>query len=228
MNFIPDGMKKKNKEAILDLALTQGLIPPFNHNDPDTAIAVMEAVYRGGLRIFEFTNRSEDALDTFLRMVKHARKHMPDLVLGIGTIMNTAQAKAFHAAGAQFIVAPNLNKSVGQYCKKEKLFWCPGASTPSEVITAMELGAALVKLFPAEILGPVFIKALKGPCPWVKVMPSGGVTLDAENIRSWFAAGADCVAIGSNLFTKEIMAAKDYAALEERTRKMLNLIASIK
>lgn len=221
-------MKKKNKETILELALTQGLIPPFNTSDPETAIGVMNAVYKGGLRIFEFTNRSENAIDTFKAMVKHARKHLPDLVLGIGTIMNAKQAKAFHAAGAQFIVAPNLNKGVGQYCKKEKLFWCPGAATPSEVITAMEWGAALVKLFPAEILGPVFIKALKGPCPWVKVMPSGGVTLDPDNIRSWFEAGADCVAIGSNLFTKEIMAKKDFAALEERTRKMLNLIASIK
>lgn len=221
-------MKKKSKEDILELALAQGLIPPFNHNDPETAIAVMEAVHRGGLRIFEFTNRSENALAIFKQMVKHARKHLPDLALGIGTIMTAKQAKAFHVAGAQFIVAPNLNKAVGQYCKKEKLFWCPGAATPTEVITAMEWGASLVKLFPAEVLGPVFIKALKGPCPWVKVMPSGGVTLDPENIRSWFEAGADCVAIGSHLFTKEIMAAKDYAALEERTRKMLNLIASVK
>jgi len=221
-------MKKKNKETILELALTQGLIPPFNTGDAETAIGVMNAVYKGGLRIFEFTNRSENAIDIFKAMVKHARKQLPDLVLGIGTIMNAKQAKAFHAAGAQFIVAPNLNKGVGLYCKKEKLFWCPGAATPSEVITAMEWGASLVKLFPAEILGPVFIKALKGPCPWVKVMPSGGVTLDPDNIRGWFEAGADCVAIGSNLFTKEIMAKKDYAALEERTRKMLNLIASIK
>lgn len=221
-------MKKLSKEAILELALAQGLIPPFNTSDPETAIGVMEAVYKGGLRIFEFTNRSENALDVFKAMVKHARKHLPGLALGIGTIMNAKQAKAFHAAGAQFIVAPNLNKGVGQYCKKEKLFWCPGAATPSEVITALEWGASLVKLFPAEVLGPVFIKTLKGPCPWVKVMPSGGVTLDPENMRAWFEAGADCVAIGSNLFTKEIMAAKDYAALEEQTRKMLNLIASVK
>lgn len=221
-------MKKWNKKRIAAVAFEQGLIPPFHHADADTAIAVVEAAYRGGLRIIEFTNRSDQALKTFTTLARHCTKHLPDLALGAGTIMHVKQAKQFSKAGAQFIVSPVLNKAVGIWCKKESIFWCPGAGTATEATQAYEWDAQLIKLFPAEVLGPTFIKALKAPCPWLPIMPSGGVTLEKKNLKEWFDSGASCVAIGSHLFDKQVMLEKNFGVLEERIHTVLSHIASVR
>lgn len=221
-------MKKLDKEDILLLARVQGLLPPFNHPDETTAKKILKATYDGGLRIIEYTNRSGNALDVFESLVKYVRKELPEMVIGIGTIMNVKQAKQFHKAGAQFIVAPTLNLEVGAYCSKHNLFWCPGAGTATEIVQAHEWGATLVKIFPAEVLGTAFVKALKGPCPWVKVMPSGGVTLDESNLTDWLQSGVECVAIGSQLFSKEIMQEGNMKLLEERIKWLLATIKKIR
>jgi 2-dehydro-3-deoxyphosphogluconate aldolase/(4S)-4-hydroxy-2-oxoglutarate aldolase len=221
-------MKKIKKEQINACIEEQGIIPPFHHTDAQTAVAVTEALYKGGLRIFEFTNRSEGALDVFKAIVAAQPKKYPEMILGAGTIMNVQQAKKFYKAGARFIVAPTLSKAVGSWCKKENVFWCPGVGTATEAVQAHEWGAGLVKLFPAEVLGPLFIKALKAPCPWLKVMPSGGVTLDKENLRHWFQSGATCVAIGSNLFDQSIMSRGDFDALSQRMKTILQHIREVR
>jgi 2-dehydro-3-deoxyphosphogluconate aldolase / (4S)-4-hydroxy-2-oxoglutarate aldolase len=221
-------MKRYSKKEILKVANEQGLLPPFNHPDETAAKKLLDAIYAGGLRIIEFTNRTENALEVFKALVKHADKNLPGLIIGIGTIMNAKQAKQFYKAGAQFIVAPVLTKEVGDYCVKNDILWVPGAATPTEIIQAHEWGADFVKIFPAEVLGPAFIKALKGPCPWVKVMPSGGVTLEEENLRQWFATGVECVAIGGQLFSKEIMQDKNYTLLTERIKWLLTTIAAVR
>ena len=216
------------KEVIMKLAVAQGLLPPFNHINLKTAQQLLDAIYAGGLRIIEFTNRSPNALDVFTSLIKYADKKLPDLVIGVGTIMNAKQAKQFHKAGAQFIVAPTLNLEVGAYCSKHDLFWCPGAGTATEIVQGHEWGASLVKIFPAEILGPAFVRALKGPCPWTKVMPSGGVTQDENNLREWFKSGVECVAIGSQLFSKEIMEEGNMLLLQERVGWLLETIKNIR
>lgn len=221
-------MKQLTKEEILQLATAQGLVPPFNHPDENRAKQILHAIYDGGLRIIEYTNRSANALDIFESLVKYAHKNLPGLVIGIGTIMNEKQAKQFHKAGARFIVAPTLNLSVGAYCSKHELFWCPGAGTATEIVQAHEWGASLVKIFPAEIVGPSFVKALKGPCPWTRVMPSGGVTLDESNLREWFNSGVECVAIGSQLFSSEIMQDGNMALLQERIQWLLKTIKQVR
>jgi 2-dehydro-3-deoxyphosphogluconate aldolase/(4S)-4-hydroxy-2-oxoglutarate aldolase len=221
-------MKRLTKEEIFQLAATQGLLPPFNHTDEKVAIKILDAIYAGGLRIIEFTNRSENALAVFKSLVKHTEKNLPGLVLGIGTIMNAKQAKQFYKAGAQFIVAPILTKEVGDYCVRNEILWIPGAATPTEIVQATEWGSDLVKIFPAETLGPSFVKALRGPCPWVKVMPSGGVTLDEENIRQWFTSGVVCIAIGSLLFSKEIMQDGNFELLTQRIEWLLSTIKNVR
>lgn len=221
-------MKKLTREDIIEIATSQGLLPPFNHQDEKTAINVLGAIYEGGLRIIEFTNRSGNALEVFKALVKYRNRHLPDLVLGIGTIMNLKQAKQFYKAGAQFIVAPTLSKSVGAFCSKNELLWIPGAATPTEIIQASEWGAGIVKLFPADTLGISFIKAFRGPCPQVKLMPSGGVTMEKENIREWFAAGVVCIAIGSQLFSKEIMQDGNFELLKQRIAGLLETIREVK
>jgi len=221
-------MKRLSKKHILEVARSQGLLPPFNHTDESIAKKILDAVYAGGLRIIEFTNRSENALPVFKSLVKHAEKNLPGLIVGIGTIMSVKQAKQFYKAGAQFIVAPVLTKEVGEFCVKNEVLWVPGAATPTEIVQAHEWGADLVKIFPAEVLGPAFVKALKGPCPWVKVMPSGGVTLEEDNLRQWFATDVECVAIGSLLFSKEIMQDRNFTLLTERIKWLLGTIADVR
>ena len=221
-------MKRISKKEVFELAQSQGLLPPFNHTDEGAAKKILDAIYAGGLRIIEFTNRSENALPVFKSLIKHAEKNLPGLVIGIGTIMSAKQAKQFYKAGAQFIVAPVLTKEVGEYCVKNEILWVPGAATPTEIIQAYEWGADLVKIFPAEVLGPAFVKALKGPCPWIKVMPSGGVTLEEENLRQWFATGVECVAIGSLLFSKEIMQDRNFTLLTERIKWLLSTITAVR
>ena len=221
-------MKRLSKKHILEVAKSQGLLPPFNHPDASVAKKILDAIYAGGLRIIEFTNRSENALSVFKSLIKHAEKNLPGLIVGIGTIMNAKQAKQFYKAGAEFIVAPVLTKEVGEFCVKNDVLWVPGAATPSEIVQAHEWGADLVKIFPAEVLGPAFVKALKGPCPWVKVMPSGGVTLEEENLRQWFATDVECVAIGSQLFSKEVMEDRNFTLLSERIKWLLGTIADVR
>jgi 2-dehydro-3-deoxyphosphogluconate aldolase/(4S)-4-hydroxy-2-oxoglutarate aldolase len=213
-----------NRIDIFQLAGAQGLIPPFNHTNAEAAKHILTAAYAGGLRIIEFTNRSPNALEVFEELVNYVDKKLPGMVLGAGTIMNEQQANQFFKAGAKFIVSPVLTKTVGDFCNENKVFWCPGAATPTEVIQAHEWGADLVKIFPAEILGPSFVRALRGPCPWVKVMPSGGVTTDANNLKQWFEAGVVCVAVGSQLFTKEIMQDGNYNLLTSRIDSLLTAI----
>src|SRR4030081_2666284 len=133
-------MKKLKKEEIFQLASAQGLLPPFHHPDEKIAEKILDPVYAGGLRIIEYTNRSENALKVFESLAKHTKKKLPGLVLGVGTIMTVKQAKQFYKAGAQFIVAPVLNMKVGKFCADHDLFWCPGAATPTEIIQAHELG----------------------------------------------------------------------------------------
>lgn len=221
-------MKRLSKKHILEIAGSQGLLPPFNHTDESTAKKILDAVYAGGLRIIEFTNRSENALPVFKSLVKHAEKNLPGLIVGIGTIMSAKQAKQFYKAGAQFIVAPVLTKEVGEFCVKNEVLWVPGAATPTEIVQAHEWGADLVKIFPAEVLGPAFVKTLKGPCPWVKVMPSGGVTLEEDNLRQWFATDVECIAISSLLFSKEIMQDRNFTLLTERIKWLLGTIADVR
>jgi len=221
-------MKPLSKEEILQLATAQGLLPPFNHPDEKKAKLILEAAYAGGLRIIEYTNRSSNALDVFESLAAYAQKKLPGMILGIGTIMNEKQAKQFHKASARFIVAPTLSLDVGAYCSKHDLFWCPGAGTATEIVQAHEWGATLVKVFPAEILGPAFIRAIKGPCPWTKLMPSGGVTLEENNLREWLKSGVECVAIGSQLFSKEIMQDGKMELLKERIEWILETIKKVR
>jgi len=188
----------------------------------------LEALHAGGIRVVEFTNRTAAALDVFRVLVGEAATRLPELVLGAGTIIDRGQAEAFYAAGARFLVAPCLDEEVGRYCAERTLPWCPGTGTVSEMIRADRLGAALIKVFPADALGgPAFIKAVRGPCSGLRLMPSGGVGLDEANLRGWFAAGVFCVGIGSNLVDAETLAAGRFDELTDRTRRLVTLLAEI-
>jgi 2-dehydro-3-deoxyphosphogluconate aldolase/(4S)-4-hydroxy-2-oxoglutarate aldolase len=214
--------------AIAERLHRQKVLPLFTCRDAATGLATLEALWQGGIRVVEFTNRSVEALDVFRELAVAAAERLSGLVLGAGTIMDRDQAEAFHAAGARFIVAPHLDPEVGRWCVERGIPWCPGTGTVSEMVAATRLGAAVVKVFPADALGgPAFIKAVRGPCPDLRLMPSGGVTLDEANLRAWFAAGVHCVGMGSHLVDAATLADGRFADLADRTRRLMTILAGI-
>jgi 2-dehydro-3-deoxyphosphogluconate aldolase / (4S)-4-hydroxy-2-oxoglutarate aldolase len=218
-------MKKYSKEKISLLLEKQGVLPMFSHEDENIAGSLLQALYLGGVRVVEFTNRSPHALKVFRTLKKSAAKHMPGLIMGAGTIMNTKAAMAFCGEGADFIVAPVIDKMLAKFCLKENILWCPGAATLTEIVYAHELGAGLVKIFPAKQLGgPDFVKAILAPCPWIKIMATGGITTERMDLEAWFKSGVRCVGIGSHLFPADLIARGEYELISVRIKEILNLI----
>ena len=210
------------RDEIIARLAAQRALPLFTCSDAGAGMKVLGALDGAGLRVVEFTNRSASALDVFAELVRRAATAFPAMILGAGTILDVAQAKAFHAAGAAFLVAPHLDEEVGKWCAGRDLAWCPGTGTVTEMIRADRLGAAVIKVFPADALGgPAFLKAVRGPCPDLRLMPSSGVTSDPENLAGWFAAGAHCVGIGSQLIDPKDVAAGRFDDLAARARALV-------
>jgi 2-dehydro-3-deoxyphosphogluconate aldolase / (4S)-4-hydroxy-2-oxoglutarate aldolase len=222
-------MKPHSKEKIIGLLEHQGILPMFSHEDENISHSLLRAAYEGGAKLVEFTNRSYHALKVFKALKKTASREMPGLIMGAGTVMNAREARAFVKAGADFIVAPVLDKGVAKFCAGEKILWCPGAATLTEIVYAHELGAGLVKIFPAmQLGGPDFVRAILGPCPWIRLMATGGITTDEENLRSWFKAGVQCVGIGSHFFSGNIIEQGDYAQITAKIKQSLQFVQSIR
>lgn len=221
-------MTDTNRTAVAAALATQRVLPLFTCTDPVIGVRVLEALHAGGMRLVEFTNRSAAARDVFAALVAAARTRFPDLVLGAGTIIDRDQAASFHEAGAAFVVAPHTDEEVGAYCRERDLLWCPGAGTVTEMVRAHRLGAAVIKVFPADTLGgPAFVKAVRGPCPWLSLMPTGGVKIDAANLTDWFAAGVHCVGMGSNLVDAAAVAAGRFDDITARTRTLVEILSRI-
>lgn len=204
-----------------------GMVPVFYHNDLETAKQVVKACYEGGVRVFEFTNRGDFAQDVFGELVKWSAKNCPDMILGIGSIVDAGTASLYLQLGANFVVGPLLNPDIFKVCNRRQVAYIPGCSTVSEVGYAQELGAEIVKVFPGDVVGPDFVKGLKAPMPWSNIMVTGGVTTAEENLSKWFAAGVSCVGIGSNLFPKNVIADKDWGQITKLSEQVLSIIANL-
>jgi len=216
----------------IDIALKMresGAIPLYYNPDLEVMKDVISACYRGGMTIFEFTNRGDLAHELFAELVKWSREEMPDLILGVGTVVDAGTCSLYIQLGAKFIVSPLLNEEMARVCNRRKVLWMPGCATASEINKAEELGAEVVKLFPGPTVGGAkFMKAYLGPCPWSNIMPSGGVSPTQENLTEWFEAGAFCVGMGSQLISSEIINKKDYKKLEELSRFAMDIIGELK
>jgi 2-dehydro-3-deoxyphosphogluconate aldolase/(4S)-4-hydroxy-2-oxoglutarate aldolase len=216
----------------LDVALKMrevGAIPLFYNPDVEICKEVISACYRGGMTLFEFTNRGTFAHELFAELSKWARAKMPDLVLGVGTVVEPGTCSIYMQMGASFIVSPLLNEEMARTCNRRKVLWIPGCATVSEINKAEELGAEVVKLYPGPTVGgSKFLEAYLGPCPWSNIMPSGGVSPTEEDLTDWFSAGAFCVGMGSQLISSEIIRNKDYQKLETTSREALDIIRKIR
>ncbi|WP_234734857.1 beta/alpha barrel domain-containing protein [Tellurirhabdus bombi] len=193
-------MSRFSSEEIVTKCRRSPIVPVFYHADAAHAKTLVGACYEGGLRVFEFTNRGEAALSVFKELVAFAKESCPDLALGIGTILTPEDAELFIEAGADFVVQPVTTIAVGEVCHKHGIPWMPAGSTLNEIYQATLLGAKLVKVFPGNVVGPGFIRAIKGPMPQLQLMVTGGVEPTADSLNSWFRAGVTCVGIGSQLF----------------------------
>ncbi|MEN9918838.1 MAG: hypothetical protein RL662_1274 [Bacteroidota bacterium] len=204
--------------------LSTGMVPVFYHNDIEVSKQVLKACYEGGVRVFEFTNRGDFAHEIFEQLIKWAATECPDMILGIGSIVEAGTASLYLQLGANFVVGPLLNPDVFKVCNRRQVAYVPGCGSISEVGYAQELGAEFVKLFPGDVLGTAFVKGLKAPMPWSKVMITGGVTPTEDNLNKWFDAGADCVGMGSNLFPKDVIAAKEWHKITELCKYTFSIL----
>lgn len=218
-------MAQFNKIQVLQAILATGMVPVYYHADAEIAKRVVKACYDGGVRAFEFTNRGDFASEVFIELMKYARRECPELILGVGSIVDAPTAALFLQYGANFVVGPYLNPEVARLCNRHLVPYTPGCGSVTEIGTAHELGCDLVKIFPAgNVGGPSFVKNIKAPLPWTLVMATGAVEPTEENLTAWFKAGVACVGMGSKLFPKETVAAGDWEAIAEKCRYSLDII----
>ena len=198
------------------------IMPLFYHADLDRAKSLMKVCYDAGLRVIEFTNRAAYAIDVFAPLNLYVKKELPGMRLGIGTVTDVGTAALYLQYGADFIVMPTLQPEVIAVCNKRKVLCIPGCGSVSEISKAEELGCELIKLFPGNHYGPGFIKDILGPMPWCSILVSGGVEPTKESIQSWLRSGAKCLALGSKLFTAEVLAGNENEKLESNIKDCLN------
>ena len=205
-----------------------GLVPLFFNDDIEVSKKVLKACYDGGARLLEFTARGDFALEIFTALTKYAIEALPGMIMGVGSVTDGAAASQYMLNGANFVVTPVLREDIAMVCNRRKVLWSPGCGSLTEIAKAEELGCEIVKLFPGGIYGPNFVKAIKGPCPWTSIMPTGGVAPTRENLEAWFDAGVTCVGMGSKLIAKNADGKYDYEKIERTTREALQIIEDIR
>lgn len=203
------------------------VIPLFYEANTETARKLVDACFEGGARVIEFTNRGDQAEKVFIDLIAYCQREYPSLALGIGSIATAAQATRFMDLGAHFLVSPFLDEDVAKACAARNVLWTGGSATLTEMNTAHKWGVPLMKAFPGNLLGPDFIKAAKAPCPWLKIMPTGGVKPEKENLEKWFKSGAVCVGMGSKLFVKDVRGVFDYPKIAGMVKSSIAIAQSV-
>ena len=218
-------MARFNKMQVLDAIVSTGMVPVYYNKDVEIAKQVVKACYEGGVRAFEFTNRGDFAHEVFAELIKFATKECPELVLGVGSIVDAGTASLYLQLGANFVVGPLFNPEIAKVCNRRLVPYTPGCGSVSEIGFAQEVGCDLCKIFPAgNVGGPSFVKNIKAPMPWSMIMATGAVEPTEENLAAWFKAGVTCVGMGSKLFPKEMIAAGNWEAISTLCRDALATI----
>ncbi|MDD2436384.1 MAG: bifunctional 4-hydroxy-2-oxoglutarate aldolase/2-dehydro-3-deoxy-phosphogluconate aldolase [Massilibacteroides sp.] len=222
-------MARFNKIQVLSAIINTGMVPVYYHGDIETAKQVLKACYAGGVRAFEFTNRGDFAQEVFGELIKFATKECPEMIVGIGSIVDAPTAALYIQLGANFVVGPLFNPEVAKICNRRLIPYTPGCGSVSEIGFAQEVGCDLCKIFPAgNVGGPSFVNNMKAPMPWSMIMATGAVEPTEENLSAWFKAGVTCVGMGSKLFPKETIAAKDWDTISRLCQEALSIIQKYK
>ena len=222
-------MAKYDRMAVLNAIFDTGVIPVFYHKDAGTTINIIKACAAGGARVVEFTNRGDMAHQVFAEAMRHVIDNDIDVILGVGSIADAPTAALYIANGANFVVGPLLNPEVARLCNRRKIPYSPGCGSVTEIAQAEELGVEIVKVFPgSEVGGPAFVKSVLGPCPWTRIMPTGGVDATRQSLEAWFKSGVACVGAGSKLITKELVDAGDFDGLTQKVAQTVDWIREIR
>ncbi|WP_026753607.1 bifunctional 4-hydroxy-2-oxoglutarate aldolase/2-dehydro-3-deoxy-phosphogluconate aldolase [Sediminibacter sp. Hel_I_10] len=221
-------MAKYTRLEVAEVMKQSGMVPLFYNSDVEISKKVIKACYDGGARLLEFTARGDFAHEVFGELNKYVLKELLGMIMGVGSVTDAAAASRFMSLGANFIVTPVLREDIAIVCNRRKVLWSPGCGTLTEICRAEELGCEIVKLFPGDIYGPNFVKAIKGPQPWTSIMPTGGVSPTKENLEAWFKAGVTCVGMGSKLINKDADGNYDLAKIQADTKAALDIINSVK
>jgi 2-dehydro-3-deoxyphosphogluconate aldolase/(4S)-4-hydroxy-2-oxoglutarate aldolase len=222
-------MQAVDRLTVLTAMMDQAIIPVFY--DPETEVCrnVIQACANGGARCIEFTNRGDFAAHVFLDLARHFAAADRSVILGVGSIVDAPTAALYIAGGARFVVGPLLNAEVARLCNRRGIPYSPGCGSATEIGDAQELGCEIVKVFPgASVGGPDFVRSVLGPMPWTRIMPTGGVDASEASLRQWFGAGIVACGIGSNLITRDLLRARDYAGIEARVREAVALARRIR
>jgi 2-dehydro-3-deoxyphosphogluconate aldolase/(4S)-4-hydroxy-2-oxoglutarate aldolase len=218
-------MARFSRLEVLNTVIDTGLVPVFYNPDVETAENVAQACAAGGAKVLEFTNRGDFAPEVFKELSRYLAQEHPEIILGVGSVIDEPTAALYIAYGTNFVVGPVLNKAVASLCNRRKVAYMPGCGSASEISYAEELGVEIVKIFPGSAVGgPPFVKAVLGPCPWTRIMPTGGVDATQESINAWFEAGVACVGMGSKLIRKDLVAAGNWAEITATVRQVLDWI----
>jgi len=222
-------MARYSRLDVLNTIVELGLVPVFYNPDLEIAKQIVSACRAGGARVVEFTNRGDFAFQVFAGLSEHVAEAEPGVVLGVGSVIDAPTAALYISAGANFVVGPVLNPEVARLCNRRKVAYVPGCGSASEISQAEELGVEIVKVFPGRSVGgPGFVRAVLAPCPWTRIMPTGGVDATEENIRAWFEAGVACVGMGSRLITKDLVAAGDFEGISRKAAQVLAWIRDVR
>ncbi|MFI3318558.1 MAG: bifunctional 4-hydroxy-2-oxoglutarate aldolase/2-dehydro-3-deoxy-phosphogluconate aldolase [Rikenellaceae bacterium] len=222
-------MARFSKTEVMSAIAATGIVPVFYNKDKEISKSVLKACYDGGIRVFEFTNRGDFASEVFIELIKFAEKECPEMILGIGSIVDAPTAALYMQYGANFIVGPYLNADVAKVCNRHLVPYTPGCGSVTEIGFAQELGCDLTKVFPAgNVGGPSFIKNVKAPLPWSNIMATGAVEPTEENLTAWFKAGVFCVGMGSQLFPSDVVKAGDWKKVSQMCEYALSIAKSVR
>ena len=221
-------MAKFDQLAVWNKMQETGMVPVFYHKEANVAQQVVKACYEGGVRVFEFTNRGDFAHEVFAEVIRFSRAECPELALGVGSVIDAPTAALYLQLGADFVVGPMFNAEISRVCNRRSIPYIPGCGTVSEVSLAQETGCQICKIFPGDVLGPKFVKGLRAPMPWSKLMVTGGVEPTEENLSAWFRAGVFCVGMGSKLFPSSTIADSDWTGITDKCRETLAIIQKIR
>jgi 2-dehydro-3-deoxyphosphogluconate aldolase/(4S)-4-hydroxy-2-oxoglutarate aldolase len=203
-------MAEKN---VMEQILEGGVVAIMRAKSTDQLLVAAEAVLAGGINAIEVTMTTPGALEV---VMKAAEKLGDGVLFGVGSVLDSVTARAAILAGADYVVCPTLNIGTIEVCKRYSVPVLPGAFTPTEILTAWEAGASLVKVFPASVGGPDYIKAVKGPLPQVRLAAVGGVTI--ENTADFFRAGVELIGVGGELVNQKLLDARDFGEITRRAR----------
>ena len=222
-------MARHSRLEVLTAMKDIGLIPVFYNSNFEVAKNVVTACADAGAKCFEFTNRGDRAINIFTKLAEYRDAARPDIILGVGSICDAPTAAMYIAAGADFVVGPLLDEETAVICNKRKIPYSPGCGSVSEIHKAHSLGVEICKIFPGtSVGGPSFVKAVRGPCPWAEIMPTGGVSPTRDSLTEWFTAGIVCAGMGSKLITKELLSSKDYTGIAEKVKETIELIKEVR